>query len=67
MNNVELKLTLEFSDDVPEGDVHYIMDRVVDALTDRVNNLGLVGENANYFTKQIRISNNTISEIIQNF
>ena len=67
MNNVELKLTLEFSDNVPEGDVQYIMERVVDALTDRVNNLGLVGENANYFTKQIRISNNTISEIIQNF
>jgi hypothetical protein len=67
MKNVELKLTLEFSDDVPEGDVHHIMNRVVDALTDAVNGRGLVGEDAEYFTKQIRISNNTISEIIQNF
>jgi len=64
MKKVELKLTLEFSDDVPEGHVHHIMNRVVDALTDGVNGRGLVNDDAEYFTKKISVANDKFGDYI---
>jgi hypothetical protein len=64
MKKVELKLTLEFSDDVPEGDVQYIMDNVVGALTDGVNGRGLVADGAEYFTKKISVANDKFGDYI---
>jgi hypothetical protein len=62
-------LDVEFSSDVPESEVHYIMDRIVDAVHERVTKgSGLVSDNVDYYTTNVSISNNIFgSSIQQNF
>ena len=62
-------MDVEFSSDVPESEVHYIMDRIVDAVHERVTKgSGLVSDNVDYYTTNVSISNNIFgSSIQQNF
>lgn len=69
MKKFTFNLDVEFSSDVPDSEVHYIMDRIVDALHERITKgSGLVSDNADYYTTNVSIGNNIFgSSIQQNF
>lgn len=66
MKKFTFNLDVEFSSDVPESEVHYIMDRIVDALHERVTNgSGFVSDNADYYTTNVSIGSNIFGSSIQ--